>query len=113
MQIIHEKAKKSEVKKRKKKVKFPSRHPKIIVSLSTHLIKNLNRHKCNTLKRNLEELLHGVPVEENAAKDTHMPDVVAPTEPVEEPGVPALRDLHGVDECTSEVYRNLNTQRIS
>lgn len=50
-----------------------------------------------------EELLHGGVVEENAAENGRVPEVVAATDIVEHARPPPLRNLAGVDNRTSKV----------
>lgn len=50
-----------------------------------------------------EELLHGGVVEDDAAQDSRVPQVVATADVVEAAGEPALRHLAGVDDGTAEV----------
>lgn len=58
-------------------------------------------------KRLLEEIVHCVPVKQDSTQNTNVPDVVGPTEPIEKPRIPPFGHLHGVDESTSQIHRNL------
>lgn len=51
--------------------------------------------------------MHRVPVEEDSSEDTYMPDIVAATKPVKEPWVESLGNLHGIDDGTGNINRNL------